>query len=176
MRKLKVAALMASIIALCSISLVGKIQDDKPRKKLGVDYGLATVREAELRRNAIVTAMPEYPEEAINAGAQGLAQVAVLFDENGEFDSMKVLESPHPAVSKAVEDALKKWKLMVLYDSPYPETRRPVANLGQVQFHFIIGEAGASVEPATPEEQLKNSPKFLRIVNGKSLRRKMMQP
>lgn len=173
MKKLTMASLMALIVALCSFSLVGKQQEDKnkkPKKKLGVDYQLGSFREAELRRHARITVMPEYPPEAISAGAHGLAQVAVLFDENGEYYSMKVLESPHPAISKAVEDALKQWKINIGYDSPQPETRLPIRKLAQVQFHFIIREGTASVEPATPEEQLMSSPKFLRVVNGKSIR------
>ena len=172
MKQLKIAAVIALIVALCSLSLIGKQQDDhKPKKKLGVDYQLGFFSEADLRRHCRITAMPEYPSEAVSAGAQGLAQVAVLFDENGDYHSMKVLESPHPAISKAVEDALKQWKMKVGYDSPYPETRLPIRELGQVQFHFIIREGVASVEPASPEEQRTTSPKFNRIASGKSIRR-----
>ena len=170
MGKLKVASLMALIIALSSFSLLGKHQDDKdkkpkPQKKLGVDYQVGFFTEADLRRHASITVMPEYPEEAFKSGAQGLAQVAVLFDENGEYYGMKVLESPHPAISKAVATALKQWKITVGYDSPFPETRLPIREFGQVQFHFIIRDGVPVVEAATSEEQQTTSLKFRKIAS-----------
>ena len=177
MQRVKIAGLMALIVALCSFSLVGKHQDDKDKKektqkKVGVDYQVGFFTEADLRRHAIVTVMPEYPEEAFQSGAQGLAQVAVLFDENGEYQSMKVLESPHPAISKAVATALKQWKIKIGYDSPYPETRLPIREFGQVQFHFIIRDGVPVVETATTEEQQTTSLKFRKIAsNGKDKHR-----
>jgi len=85
MRKLKVAVLIALILALCSVSLLGKPQDDKdkkPKKKIFVDYQQGFSREVELRQDALVTVLPTYPDEAVQANVQGLAMVAVLFDEN----------------------------------------------------------------------------------------------
>src|SRR2546423_103992 len=137
MGKLKVVGLMALFIAICSFSLSGKHQDDKdkkPKKKVFVDYQLAVLDEAELRHEALTTAVPEYPEEAAAAGIQGVVHVAVLYDENGAYMVMKVLHSPHPVLSKAVATALKEWKLRVLYDSPYRETRLPNRNFGEVRF------------------------------------------
>ena len=169
MGKLKVTGLIALMIALSSFSLIGKHQDDKdkkPKKKLGVDYQLGFFTEADLRRHATIIVMPVYPEEAISAGAQGLAQVAVLFDENGEYAGMKVLESPHPSISKAVADALKQWKITIGYDSPNPETRLPIREFGQVQFHFTLRDGTASVQPASPEEQKTTSLKFNKIAGG----------
>lgn len=168
MGKLKVAGLMAVILALSSFSLLGKHQDDKdkkqkPQKKVFVDYQQGFFNEQELRRDALVTVTPDYPEEAITAGAQGIAQVAVLFDENGDYVGMKVLESPHRAISKAMADALKQWKVKIGYDSPDPATRLPVRVFAQVQFHFTIRDGVASVEAATSEEQNAWSQKFTKI-------------
>lgn len=181
MGKLKVAGLMTIILALCSFSLSGRHQDDKdkdkkPKKKIFVDYQLAVLDEAELRHEALTTAMPEYPEEASSAGLQGLVHVAVLYDENGEFMRMKVLHSPHPRLSQAVATALKRWKLRILYDSPYPENRLPFRNLAEARFHFVIRDGIPTVEPATLEEQKKSSVEFIKITGPSKDRANMDWP
>jgi TonB family protein len=173
--------IMTVIVGLCAFSLFGRHQDDKdkdkkPKKKIFVDYQLGVLDEAELRHEALTTTMPEYPEEAASAGIQGLVHVAVLYDENGEYLAMKVLHSPHPALSRAVATALKQWKLPIGYDSPYPETRLPFRNFAEARFHFVIREGVPTVEPATPEEQQKSSPEFAKIAGSSKDRDKMDWP
>jgi|SRR4051812_17490522 hypothetical protein len=162
MKKLRVAILVTITLALCSLSLIGKHQEPKPKKKYLIDYQLAVLTEGQLRHDALVTVMPEYPAEAVNAGTQGLAEVGVLFDENGDYKGMRVLESPHPIISKAVAEALKQWKVKIYEDSPYQETALPIRPFGEVRFHFVIRDGVATVEPATPEEQRVSSPLFAR--------------
>ncbi len=179
MRKLKVPILMALIVAVCSISLFGRHQDDKdkkPKKKLFVDYDMSLATEAELRHFALATAVPVYPDEAASAGVQGTVHVAVLYDENGEYLAMKVLESPHPALSKAVSDALKQWRIRLSYNSPYRETRLANRNFGEVRFHFVIRDGVPAVELATPEEQNKWSEKFIKISGPSKDPEKMSWP
>jgi len=168
MGKLKLFGLLAVVIALSSFNLFGKFQDDKdkdkkPKKKLFVDYDMSLLTESELRYCALATAMPVYPERAATEGVQGLVHVAVMYDENGEYLAMKVLESPHPALSKAVSDALKQWRIKLSYNSPYPETRLPNRNFAEVYFHFVIRDGIPAVEPGTVEEQSKASEKFIKI-------------
>lgn len=162
MRKFKLAVVVALLLAICSSTLLGKHQDEKPEKKIFVDYQLAIMREAELRHDATKTAMPTYPDEALAASAQGLVDVAVMFDENGdcECDYMHALESPHPAITQAVKDALKQWKIKIGYDSPNQEFARPVRPFAEVRFHFVIRAGVPTVEPATQEEQMKSSRQF----------------
>jgi hypothetical protein len=38
-----------------------------------------------------------------------MVDVAVLFDENGNAKRIKILESPGPSLSKAVEDAVNQF-------------------------------------------------------------------
>jgi len=160
MRVLKLAILVVLILVISSFSLLGKHQNPKPKKKIFVDYQMGLFTEAELRRDALVTVMPEYPAAAIDAGAQGLAEVAVLFDEDGDYRGMRVLESPNPAISKAVADALKQWKIKIYSDSPYKETALPIRVFAQVRFHFVIRDGTATVEAASPIEQSLASRKF----------------
>ena len=179
MKRLNVSILMTVIIGLCAISLFGKRQDDKDKKlkkKLFVDYNMSLLTEDELRHEALTTAMPMYPEDAAAEGIQGLVHVAVLYDENGEFKAMKVLESPSPKLSKAVAEALKQWRMRITYDSPYSEARRPVRDFGEVRFHFIILDGTPAVEPATTDEQKTASEKFIKISGPSKDPEKMSWP
>lgn len=162
MKKFKSTVVGALVLAVCSSTLLGKHQEPTPEKKIFVDYQLSFYRESELRREAINTVMPSYPGEAIAAGALGLVDVAVMFDENGNCDCihLQALESPHPAITEAVREALKQWKIGILYDSPYRESARPVRPLAEVRFHFLIHEGVPTVEPATREEAVQTSRQF----------------
>jgi hypothetical protein len=81
---------------------------------------------------------------------------------------MEILESPHPAISKAVSDALKQWKINIFHDSPDRERRLPIRPLGEVRFHFSIRNGVPTVEPATDEEQRRGSRQFTNYVNRMS--------
>jgi TonB family protein len=108
--------------------------------------------------------MPVYPEAAINKAAQGLVDLAVVFDENGNAKRIKILESPHPAISKAVEDAVKQWQVKV----PFNSEGLPLRTFGELRFHFVIKEGVASVENPSREEQEIRSKAFQRVMNEES--------
>jgi TonB family protein len=166
MHRLKFIFPLAVIVGVSLLTATGKHQT--PKKKLFVDYSESYVNEVTLRHQAITTPMPEYPEEAIAKNAQGLVDVAVLFDEEGKFKGMKVLESPNPMLSKAVEKALKDWTVRVGYNSPYAETRLPLRTFGELRFRFVIAAGVARVENSTWEEQIKENPKFAKISSAPS--------
>jgi Gram-negative bacterial TonB protein C-terminal len=110
MRKLKVAILVTLALALCALTLSGQ-QRELPK------FVDAYVYEPVIRGEAINAPMPVYPEEAISAGAQGLVDLAVLFDEKGKTKIIKILESPHPAITKAVKDGVNQWTQRTSVDS-----------------------------------------------------------
>jgi hypothetical protein len=161
MKLLKVVILSVLVLTLCAVTLLAKRQD---KKRLFVDYNEGYVNEITVRANTINAPLPAYAEEAIRDGAQGLVDVAVLFDENGNFQQLKRLESPHPALLKAVNDALKQWTVRVGYDSPSPATRLPVRMFGELRFHFVIRDGVGTVENSTLEEQRTESAKYLKII------------
>jgi len=163
----KTAALLALVLGVGVVTASGQVPGE-PDKKLFVDYQVGFLTEGTLRHDAQITVMPVYPEEAITNGAEGLVDVAVMFDENGEWKLMEILESPHPAISKAVGDALKQWKIKVFHDSPDRETSLPIRPLAEVRFHFSIREGVPTVEPATNEEQQRGSRQFTDYVNRMS--------
>lgn len=158
MRRLKLAILLILVLALCSLTLFG-------RRRVQQEYANAHVYEPVIRGEAINSPMPLYPEEAIRDGAQGLVDLAVRFDE-GKLTAIKILESPHPAISQAVRDAVRQWAIRPTYDSPYRETRRPVRMLGELRFHFVIRDGVASVENPSRDEQEILSPAYKKVMRG----------
>jgi TonB family protein len=142
MRKLKVAILITLALALCALTLSGR-QREPPK------YVDAYVHEPVIRGEATNAPMPVYPEEAISAGAQGLVDLAVLFDEKGHTIHIKILESPHPAITKAVKDAVNQWTQKTGVDS----IGRLYRTIGELRFHFIISKR------SVPKRLLKWWPK-----------------
>jgi hypothetical protein len=156
MRKLKPAILLVLLVALCSLTLFG-------RRRVQQTYTDSYSYEPGIRNDAINAPMPVYPDEAVRAGAQGLVDIAVRFDE-GKFTAIKVLDSPHPAITTAVKDAVKQWTIKPTYDSPYREIRRPIRRYGELRFHFVIREGVPSVENPSREEQEIRSPAYQKVM------------
>jgi TonB family protein len=154
MRKVKLVVLAVLVLTLTSITLLGRHQEQKQIHETGAT-------EEGVRHEATFTVMPTYPEEAIRAGAQGFFDAAVRFDDKGNFDRIKVLESPHPAISKAVEEALKQWKMRVTFTGD----GLPYSLYGELRFHFIIEDGRARVENPSLEEQKNRSRAFIKATN-----------
>jgi TonB family protein len=121
----------------------------------------AHVYEPVIRGEATNAPMPIYPEDAIKAGLQGLVDVAVVFDENGKTKRIKILESPGPSLSKAVEDAVNQWteKGGLFIEG------LPVRTIGELRFRFVIRGGIASVENPSREEQEIRSRAFMKVIN-----------
>ena len=118
--------------------------------------------ESYLRSDAVKTAKPDYPAEALAAGAQGLVIVAVRFDENSDPIKINVLQSPHPSITEAVIKAVKAWKIGRYRKIDYG---RPLHLQGELRFHFIIENAQGRVEDPSKEEMAKPIYLYLRINN-----------
>jgi TonB family protein len=165
MRTLKIIALTFLTLTLGTVTLFGMQKDSAIRKS---HRGLRTyANEHGVRHFATATVMPTYPEEAINAGAQGAVDAAVRFDEEGALDRIKILESPHPALSKAVTDAVKQWRVRPLFSAAHKPTRLH----GELRFHFVIKDGQALVENPSIEEQNIQSQAFTKIVREDTGRR-----
>jgi TonB family protein len=149
MRRLKVVILIVLVICLSSFTLLGKRQAQKR-------YVDTYVYEPIIRAHTINAPMPTYPEEASSRNIQGLVDLAVGFDENGKLARIKVLASPDPSITKAVDEALKQWTVKVYFNSE----GLPVRTIGELRFHFVIRDGVASVENPTPEEQETRSRAF----------------
>lgn len=66
---------------------------------------------------AVKRVMPEYPLELRKSGNQGDVQVAFTVTAGGEPRGIRIIESAHPALERAVVEALGQWRFA-------PATRR----------------------------------------------------
>ena len=76
----------------------------------------------------------KYPDIAKDVGIQGIVVLRVYIDENGEYKNHKVLQTPHPILTKTVEKEIAHLKI-----KPFTEDgrgRKIVVNL-PFRFHYI---------------------------------------
>ncbi|MGO8734299.1 MAG: TonB family protein [Terriglobia bacterium] len=67
------------------------------------------VAEATLRRLAVKTVMPSFPESRLVSNKTGVLVVSVVVDEEGKVFHSNVREAPAPALGEAAEAAVKQW-------------------------------------------------------------------
>jgi rhodanese-related sulfurtransferase len=65
--------------------------------------------EGSLRTTASHQTRPIYPPSLLPRRTQGVVVAVVLFDLDGRFERLRILESPDAAMSEAVETALHDW-------------------------------------------------------------------
>lgn len=53
---------------------------------------------------------PEYPAALSEQGIEGQVTVRFMVDAQGQVRDLKVVRSPHPQLSKAVQAALSRWR------------------------------------------------------------------
>jgi TonB family protein len=54
---------------------------------------------------------PEFPRAAVLNRAEGEVVVEIVFDKTGAFKELRVISSPHPALTQAVAEAVNRWKI-----------------------------------------------------------------
>ena len=104
------------------------------------DMGLVS-SECGFRINATRKVMPKFPEEALGEGAQGTVALSLYHDAEGNAAKIKVIESPHRALTEAAVKAVKQWKWRLFRSGGID---RPV--LGKLSFRFIIEDESGRVE------------------------------
>ncbi len=52
----------------------------------------------------------QFPEAARSARAGGDLEVEIVIGRDGRVESMKIIESPHPSISREAERTIPKWK------------------------------------------------------------------
>ena len=106
------------------------------------DMGLVS-SEWGFRLNALRKVMPEFPEEALEVGAQGTVILSLYQDGAGKAALIKVVDSPHPALTEAAIKAVRQWRWRKFRSGGL---YRPI--LGKLSFKFIFeGEAGRVEDP-----------------------------
>ena len=112
------------------------VEYDAPENDMGLFSS-----ECGFRVNATRKVMPEFPEEALEAGAQGAVVLSLYHDAEGNAAKIKVVESPHRALTEAAVRAVKQWKWRPFRSGGID---RPV--LGKLSFKFAIEDGAGRVE------------------------------
>lgn len=113
-------------------------EDEIPNNELRV-----FTSEKGFRINATQKVMPEFPEEALRAGVQGVVVLSLYHDAAGDAAKIKVAQSPHSALTRAAIEAVEQWKWRQFRSGGID---RPV--LSKLSFKFIIEKGVGRVEDA----------------------------
>ena len=120
--------------------------------------------QASIVGDAVKRVTPEYPAEAIAAGAQGLVVAVVRFNaQTNDLVKIKVLQSPHPSITEAVIKAVKEWKIGRW---PKVDYGKPVHIQSELYFHFILEDGKGRVEGASDDELKADSKLYRDSINA----------
>lgn len=95
------------------------------------------VGEDGIRRSALKTVMPVYPEVSRKRGKKGVAVVGVQYDGEGNVELVNGLEAPDEEIKTSVTEAVKQWRFK---KSTY--RAEPLSVRGKLTFYFSIDRAG----------------------------------
>lgn len=95
------------------------------------------VSELSLRRAAIKTVMPAFPQESIAKRAKGVVVAELVFDPTGDVFRARILEAPDSLTGAAVLEAVKQWKFR-----PQSVQGSEVYIRGKLTFYYVINERG----------------------------------
>ena len=87
---------------------------------------------------------PVFPEAALRDGAQG-AVILSFYRYKGKAALVKVVESPHPALTRAAVEAVQQWGWL-----PFIVDGKPYPILTKLTFNFVI--AGGTGRVDDPED------------------------
>ena len=118
---------------LLSLTIVFAViaQAQAPKKKV------VMVGEDGIRRSALKTVIPEYPEASRKRGKKGVAVVGVQYDGDGNIELVNILEAPDEEIKNSVTEAVKQWRFK---KSTY--RGEPLSVRGKLTFYFSIDRAG----------------------------------
>ena len=91
-----------------------------------------------VKNSAISLPKPEYPKEAITAGAEGIVRVRITIDDRGNVDSAKA-ETAHESLKLVCESTAKRTKFRM-----FRVNGQAVQTDGEIVYRFEIAKAGWS--------------------------------
>lgn len=105
----------------------------------GIAHAQSAVKASEksLRKIAVKTVMPTFPDESLKRGTKGVAVIELEIDVQGDVVYAKILEAPDTLTGEATIAAVKQWKF-----SPTTIGEHPVKVQGKLTFYFVIDERG----------------------------------
>ena len=92
----------------------------------------------------------KYPQEAIDAGQEGVAVIGFVVRKDGSVSDMEIVENPGYGMGEAAQKAVKKLNKMW---SPGKDRGEPVSVQMKVPVHFVLPttEQPAAPAPAIPD-------------------------
>ncbi len=99
------------------------------------------VPEISLRRRAITSPMPDFPEQSKIRNVSGVAVVQLEIDPQGKVIAATVLESPDPLIAQSVAAAARQWSFKPLSSANGTGTVR-----GKLTFYYVTDTNGSRVE------------------------------
>jgi len=176
MRTIKLLALLILTIFLATLTLFGKqgpkrnegsmTENGDGWKKAHTSHrrdmrpGWGMTVEGGVRHYLTEAPMPRYPDEALADQAHGRIATVVLFGDDFTVFTIKVLKSPHPAISRAVIEAVKDWKTEPVFSTD----GTPLRVLTEIRFDFVITDGRGEVRNPSEEEMSVASQDLTRVV------------
>lgn len=111
----------------------------------GQSTGRVRIGEIALRKIALKQIAPEFPQQSLAQGEEGVAVAQVEVDAKGLVTKVRILQSPDEPTGKSVEDAVKQWIFR-----PMSAKGVPVAVVGKLTFYFQIASGKGIVK--NPQE------------------------
>lgn len=124
--KLAKSAFQISLVGACLAFLA-----------VGQSEKVLRVDEIGMRKSALKTVMPPFPEAARRRKAHGVAVVELQYNGKGEVTDIQVLETPDPAINESLSGALKQWKFGITTVKGIPVSIR-----GKLTFYYVLDKNG----------------------------------
>jgi TonB family protein len=124
--------------SLAALSLVLTLTASAARASAQCTKG--TTHEQILRSRAVNAIMPTFPPGALKDKAQGVAVAQVELNEEGEVIAVKILQASHPAIERAMFDAIIRWRF-----KPFMISGKAGCIQGKLTFYFIINQDGVGI-------------------------------
>lgn len=110
---------------------------------------------------AIATAFPVYPFEALQANRQGMVRVGFVVDPHGKVVASKILEEPAPELGRAVLATIDTWA----FTPPAKKDGSPCFAAIAMKFNFVAkpgrGDVPFSYQMREILKQLKEKPETI---------------
>jgi TonB family protein len=117
--------------AIFTVTVMFKLNEEKKEKAGDVEGGVLRVGDMDKPPKLIKKVAPVYPEDARQAGIQGIVVLEATTDKEGNVAKVRILKSESSLLNQAAVDSLKQWKY-----EPYHKDGKtvPVAFTVTIQF------------------------------------------
>ena len=113
------------------------------RNRILAFMGTEEIAEAELRSLATKTVMPTFTAAPNAKIVEGVVVVQLDIDEQGNITQLNIIETPDPAITAPLSDALRQWQF-----KPPHLNGQPITIRGKLTFYYVIKDGAAHLQNA----------------------------